>query len=206
LRVDFKTARATSNQPVMGISRIYLAETRNGGRWRFGRRSGCTTRGPAHFDWRWRERPAPALLAWESLFAIQNQPTPRQSEALDLYQAIVHAQAGQDLSAQVKLQLWRSHHFEAHACECQSRRTTSKLLFLAELFGFEVRIKVSRRIDSERQTRSAYAGASILRCSAALVSASCASLVHSSANSSQLSLRGLAVTTAIWRHISAWAR
>jgi hypothetical protein len=65
LRVDFKTARATSNQPVMGIPRIYLPETRNGGRWRFGRRSGCTTRGPAHFDWRWRERPAPALLAWE---------------------------------------------------------------------------------------------------------------------------------------------
>jgi hypothetical protein len=24
------------------------------------------TRGPAHFDWHWRERPALALLAWEA--------------------------------------------------------------------------------------------------------------------------------------------
>jgi len=26
---------------------------------------------PAHFDWRWRERPALALLAWEALVAIR---------------------------------------------------------------------------------------------------------------------------------------
>jgi len=26
---------------------------------------------PAHFDWRWRERPALALLAWEACFAIR---------------------------------------------------------------------------------------------------------------------------------------
>jgi len=26
---------------------------------------------PAHFDWRWRERPALALLAWEALLAIR---------------------------------------------------------------------------------------------------------------------------------------
>jgi hypothetical protein len=25
----------------------------------------------AHFDWRWRERPALALLAWEALVAIR---------------------------------------------------------------------------------------------------------------------------------------
>ncbi len=31
------------------------------------RRSGAPTREPAHFDWRWRERPALALLAWEAL-------------------------------------------------------------------------------------------------------------------------------------------
>ena len=30
------------------------------------RRFGAPTRGPAHFDWRWRERPALALLAWEA--------------------------------------------------------------------------------------------------------------------------------------------
>src|SRR6266404_526988 len=26
---------------------------------------------PAHFDWRWRERPARALLAWEACLAIR---------------------------------------------------------------------------------------------------------------------------------------
>jgi hypothetical protein len=26
---------------------------------------------PAHFDWRWRERPALALLAWEACLAIR---------------------------------------------------------------------------------------------------------------------------------------
>ena len=32
----------------------------------------CTTRvESAHFDWRWRERPALALLAWEALVAIR---------------------------------------------------------------------------------------------------------------------------------------
>jgi len=25
---------------------------------------------PAHFDWRWRERPALALLAWEACLAV----------------------------------------------------------------------------------------------------------------------------------------
>ena len=30
------------------------------------RRFGAPTRGPAHFDWRWRERPALALLARET--------------------------------------------------------------------------------------------------------------------------------------------
>jgi hypothetical protein len=29
---------------------------------------------PAHFDWRWRERPALALLAWETL---ARDPLPR---------------------------------------------------------------------------------------------------------------------------------
>ena len=29
---------------------------------------------PAHFDWRWRERPALALLAWE---ALARDPPPR---------------------------------------------------------------------------------------------------------------------------------
>jgi hypothetical protein len=33
----------------------------------FQRRSGAPSREPAHFDWRWRERPALALLAWEAL-------------------------------------------------------------------------------------------------------------------------------------------
>jgi hypothetical protein len=28
---------------------------------------------PAHFDWRWRERPALALLAWEAWLAIRRQ-------------------------------------------------------------------------------------------------------------------------------------
>ena len=32
----------------------------------------CTTRvESAHFDWRWRERPALTLLAWEALVAIR---------------------------------------------------------------------------------------------------------------------------------------
>ena len=32
----------------------------------------CTKRvEPAHFDWRWRERPALALLAWEACLAIR---------------------------------------------------------------------------------------------------------------------------------------
>jgi len=32
----------------------------------------CTTHvESAHFDWRWRERPALALLAWEALVAIR---------------------------------------------------------------------------------------------------------------------------------------
>jgi hypothetical protein len=32
----------------------------------------CTKRvEPAHFDWRWRERPALALLAWEAQLAIR---------------------------------------------------------------------------------------------------------------------------------------
>jgi len=31
---------------------------------------------PAHFDWRWRERPALALLAWEACTRSNSNPTP----------------------------------------------------------------------------------------------------------------------------------
>ena len=34
------------------------------------------TRGSAHFDWRWRERPAPALLAWDACSQSTYQATP----------------------------------------------------------------------------------------------------------------------------------
>lgn len=31
----------------------------------------CTSRGPAHFDWRWRKRPALALLAWDTCSIVR---------------------------------------------------------------------------------------------------------------------------------------
>jgi len=34
------------------------------------RRSWCTSRGSAYFDWRWRERPVLALRVWGHLLAI----------------------------------------------------------------------------------------------------------------------------------------
>jgi len=40
----------------------------------------CTKRvEPAHFDWRWRERPALALLAWEACSRSADQATPHTS-------------------------------------------------------------------------------------------------------------------------------
>jgi hypothetical protein len=46
------------------------AEGRDGAKQKrrcYQRRSGALRVEPAHFDWRWRERPALALLAWEAL-------------------------------------------------------------------------------------------------------------------------------------------
>jgi len=41
------------------------------------RRSRCTTRvEPPHFDWRWRERPALALLVWETSSRPSEETTP----------------------------------------------------------------------------------------------------------------------------------
>jgi hypothetical protein len=43
---------------------------------RYRRRSWCTSRGPAHFDWRWRERPVLALLAWDTYSRSVDQLMP----------------------------------------------------------------------------------------------------------------------------------
>ena len=44
------------------------------------------TRGPAHFAWHWRERPALALLAWDARSRSIKHSTPHQPRRFDLPQ------------------------------------------------------------------------------------------------------------------------
>jgi hypothetical protein len=53
---------------------------------RYRRRSWCTSRGSAHFDWHWRERPALALLAWDTRSRSDNKAIPRPLRHFDLPQ------------------------------------------------------------------------------------------------------------------------
>jgi hypothetical protein len=53
---------------------------------RYRRRSSALTRRSAHFDWHWRERPARALLAWETCSRSINQATRQPSGTFDLDQ------------------------------------------------------------------------------------------------------------------------
>jgi hypothetical protein len=46
----------------------------------------CTSRGSVHFDWRWRERPALALLAWKACSRSNDNVMPHAPKHFDLSQ------------------------------------------------------------------------------------------------------------------------